>query len=64
MPVLESKESWAYKNASLFAQMYMIAATANGLGTCAMEGFDARRVSTLLGVEPLRYSIPMVISTG
>ena len=32
MPVLESSESWAYKNASLYAQMLMIAATANGLG--------------------------------
>lgn len=62
--MLESSESWAYKNASLYAQMFMIAATANGLGTCAMEGFDARRVNTLLHVDEKRYSIPMIISAG
>merc|ERR1711918_232201 len=64
MPVLENRESWAYKNASLYAQMFMIAATANGLGTCAMEGFDARRVRTLLNIDEHKYAIPMIISMG
>ena len=33
-------------------------------GTCAMEGFDARRVSTLLSIDDSKYSIPMIISIG
>lgn len=33
-------------------------------GTCAMEGFDARRVYTLLNIDDSKYSIPMIISVG
>lgn len=33
MPVIESREAWSYKNAGIFAQMFMISAAANGLGT-------------------------------
>ena len=32
MPVIEPRESWAYKNAGIFSQMYMISCAANGLG--------------------------------
>ena len=64
-PVIDiDSESWACKNAALFAQMYMIAATAHGLSTCAMEGFDARRLYSLFHINPDEYSIPMIIATG
>lgn len=36
---------------------------AQGLHTCPMEGFDARRVCEVLGV-PARYDVPLVVSTG
>ena len=42
----------------------MCAATANGLATCPMEGFDERRLCYSLGINTERYSIPLVVSTG
>jgi nitroreductase len=60
----DSTTEWAYKNTSLAAAAYMYAATAHGLATCPMEGFDERRLCYALGVDMDRYSIPMVISTG
>lgn len=60
----DSTTEWAYKNASLAAAAYMYAATANGLATAPMEGFDERRLCYSLGVDTERYSIPLVISTG
>jgi nitroreductase len=36
MPVIESREAWSYKNAGIFAQMFMISAAANGLGSTIM----------------------------
>ena len=60
----DSTTEWAYKNASLAAAAYMYAATANGLATAPMEGFDERRLCYSLGIDTERYSIPLVISTG
>lgn len=60
----DSTTEWAYKNTSLAAAAYMYAATANGLATAPMEGFDERRLCYSLGVDTERYSIPLVISTG
>eukprot|EP00984_Skeletonema_dohrnii_P035464 scaffold35243_cov194-Skeletonema_dohrnii-CCMP3373.AAC.1 len=48
MPTMENVESWSYKNAGIMSQMYTMSATAHGLSTCMMEGFDARRAKEIL----------------
>jgi len=63
MPTMEHVESWSYKNAGIMAQMYTMAATAHGLNTCMMEGFDARRAKEILRI-PDRYGIPLMVATG
>ena len=63
MPDIEPIQSWGYKNASLMAQTYCLAAESHGLATCMMEGFDSRRLSEILRI-PDRYAIPLVIATG
>ena len=56
-------EAWALKGCMLAAQSYMLAATAHGLATAPMEGFDAERLRVYLDV-PDRYSLPLVVATG
>jgi len=63
MPTIDPVECWSYKNTSLVAQTYVLAATSHGLATCIMEGFDARRVKEILDI-PDRYGVPMIIATG
>lgn len=63
MPSLSLAESWAYKNTMLAAQNYMLAATAHGLATSPMEGFDGSRVRNVVGM-PERYGVPIVVPTG
>lgn len=63
MPVVEPVQAWGYKNASLVAQNYVLAAESHGLATCLMEGFDGRRMQKILQV-PDRYAIPLVVATG
>jgi nitroreductase len=62
-PSLESIETWSYKNTMPAVQTYMLGASAAGIGTCPMEGFDGRRVARVLGI-PDRYSIPCIVATG
>ena len=57
-------DAWAAKNASLAAQTYMLGASAFGLSTAPMEGFDERRIFYLLGIPQERYSVPLVVATG
>ena len=63
MPVVEPVQAWGYKNTSLAAQNYVLAAESHDLATCMMEGFDGRRMQKILKV-PDRYSIPLVVATG
>ncbi|KAL9189448.1 hypothetical protein ACHAXT_009123 [Thalassiosira profunda] len=63
MPTMEAVESWSYKNAGVAAQTYTMAATAHGLATCMMEGFDARRAKEILRI-PERYGVPLMVATG
>ncbi len=42
----------------------MLAATAHGLSTAPMEGFDERRVCFELGIPIEEYTIPLAISIG
>ena len=50
-------------NTMLAAQTLLLAATAAGLSSCPMEGFDGRRVRRALRI-PRRYSIPLVVAVG
>lgn len=59
----DEHRTWAVKSASLACAHLMLAARARGLDTCAMEGFDHRRVVKLLGIEG-RFFIPMIIAVG
>ena len=65
LPITEvpSNEVWAYKNTMLAAQTFMLAATAAGLVTCPLEGFDGRRLRSAVGL-PDKYSIPLAIAVG
>jgi nitroreductase len=63
MPQQEPIQSWCYKNTSLVAQSYVLAAGSHDLGTSMMEGMDTRRLKEVLRI-PDRYAIPLVIATG
>ena len=63
VPQPVAAEAWALKSAMLAAQTYLLAATARGLATAPMEGFDADRLRAYLDVPP-RYSLPLVVATG
>ena len=64
-PVVPSNNhTWAIKNCMLMAQQLMLVATAYGLSTGPMEGFDERRVSYILGIPLQRYAIPLIINIG
>jgi nitroreductase len=62
-PTPSVAEAWAFKGACMAAQTFLVAATSHGLGSAPMEGFDACKLASALGI-PSRYSIPLVISTG
>ena len=66
MPVIanSNSDSWSVKNTTFAAQNFMLAATSYGLSTCAMEGFDERRLSSLLNVPTNLFTIPYIICTG
>jgi nitroreductase len=54
---------WLAKQVSLAAMVFMLAATAAGLGTCPMEGFDEQRVKKVLGI-PAHMLVVMVVPVG
>lgn len=62
--IAPSMDAWAAKNAAFAAQTYMFAATAYGLATAPMEGFDERRVGFVLDIPAERYIVPLVVCTG
>lgn len=53
----------AIRNGSLSAQLFMYTAKDRGWDTCPMIGFDAEKVSQILGV-PERYVPVMLIAIG
>lgn len=63
MPVIEPVQAWAYKNTSLLAQSFVLAAASHDLATCIMEGYDGRKVQDILRV-PDRYAIPLAVAVG
>lgn len=54
---------WLAKQVSLSAMVFMLSASAAGLGTCPMEGFDESRVKKLLKI-PSHMVVVMVIPVG
>jgi nitroreductase len=52
-----------HKSAALAAQTFMLSMTAEGYGTCPMEGMDSKRIKKWLKL-PRRAEINMVISAG
>ena len=56
--------AWSTKNTIFSAQTFILAATAHGLATAPMEGYDERRLCYTLGIPMNRYSIPLVIAVG
>lgn len=59
----ESSQAFANKNAGLFAMSLMYAASAQGLDTHPMDGFDLDGVRKAFDI-PARYWIPMLIAVG
>jgi len=53
----------AHKSAALAAQTFMLSMVAEGHDTCPVEGFDSKRVKSLLKL-PRRAEINMVITCG
>jgi nitroreductase len=66
MPPLSRHDifKWAIKGTSLACGNLMIAAEALDLNTCPMEGFDSRRLSEYLRLNPENQEIVMVIAVG
>jgi nitroreductase len=58
-----ARRAWLGKQAGLMAMTYLLAARAAGLDAVPMEGFDDRRVRTVLGI-PRRYVPLIVVPTG
>jgi nitroreductase len=54
---------WTARNAVYAAEAFMLAASAHGLDTCPMEGFDAVKLSRALKLPP-DLAIPLVIAIG
>lgn len=54
---------WAMRNALYAAQTLMLAASARGLDSCPMEGFDPRPIAKLLRLGR-HTAIPLVIAIG
>lgn len=57
------QQMWAVKTAALACETFMLAVSASGYDTCALEGFDEPRVKKLLSL-PSKARIVMVISAG
>lgn len=56
-------EAYTFKQTSLVAQTFMLAASAAGYATCPMEGFDPRWLRKALNISA-RYSPVMMIPIG
>ena len=69
-PVMRSPYSQAAlyevitKSTALGCENLMLALTAEGLGSCPMEGFDELRVKKILGLPRFGAHVTMVIGTG
>lgn len=63
LPTVNVPEAWAFKNAAFAAQTLLLGATAHGLASCVMEGFNGDAVRSVCKVPP-RYGIPLIVALG
>lgn len=63
VPTPSTAEAWSFKNTTFPAAYFTLAATAHGLASCIMEGFDSRRVKAALRI-PGGFSVPMMVTVG
>ena len=56
--------AWASAQCMLAAMQMMLAATACGLGSCALGGFDEQRLGTLLGIDLEREAVALLLALG
>lgn len=62
LPAVE-EEYWLTKQVMLSAMVFMLAATAAGLSTVPMEGFDETKVKKILKI-PRRFVAPLIMPVG
>ena len=62
MPAVQ-KRYWLVKQVMLSAMVFMLAASAAGLATVPMEGFDESRVRKILKI-PKSHIVPLVMPVG
>lgn len=62
--IATSNDAWSMKNTALAAHQMLMAATSMGIQSAAMEGFDERRVCSILSIPSDEYRIPVIISLG
>jgi len=62
LPVVH-KRAWVYKQVSLTAMTFLLAAHSAGLATCLMEWFDERRVKKTLQI-PRQCAVPLIVAVG
>lgn len=64
----EDLRVWSVKSAALVCENIMLAASAKGFDSCAMEGIDPLRVGRLVGLKSRQWKrtwdIPMVLAFG
>lgn len=63
-PVIPYGAQWSTKNSMFAAQQLLLAATAHGLSSAPMEGFDERRICYQLQIPIEQYSVPLVVALG
>jgi len=57
-------KAWSVTQCHIAAANMMIAATGIGLDSCAIGGFDARQVQTLLKLDPRQYEPALILALG
>lgn len=62
IPAYRPRE-WAIAQSMLAASHLLLSATARGVASCPMQGFDERRVKRLLGI-PRRFVVPVIVALG
>eukprot|EP00656_Telonema_subtile_P006776 TRINITY_DN13155_c0_g1_i2.p1 TRINITY_DN13155_c0_g1~~TRINITY_DN13155_c0_g1_i2.p1 ORF type:complete len:268 (+),score=60.89 TRINITY_DN13155_c0_g1_i2:106-909(+) len=63
VPVPVHPQSWAVKQTMLAVDHFVLAATAHGMGTSCMEGFNEAQLREALNI-PSRYHIPCIVAVG
>ncbi|AAZ12784.1 nitroreductase, putative [Trypanosoma brucei brucei TREU927] len=63
LSVPTTMQGYAWKQAMIPATTFIYAATAAGLDTAILEGFDEAKVREVVGL-PERYTVPVIISVG